>query len=599
MRTDSRCADGKGACASFAYLLKGHAPCAGSVPLRVGQLPKSEVPERGRQDKLTERVIWQADAMTSLFSEDIFLLVLRDLDVRALALSGSVCKCWQELAGGLVEEPHWVTGMSRKNSVDEAVAEVFSYCSRRAFRPNVAILFLTDDMLRPPQGGEDAELEAGAITRIVSRELAKLPPELCLVGCTGVGIVGLDIASQTAQELEPADVRTFTPQELAAMNVEAPTTAEVEGRESRMVQRSGVSLALARVAAATPHGFLIKTKEDADSAMNQLTTLYGDAAGRSVRALVLADVHSHRQSQRLQTLIQQLDCTWPASEVTGGLASSFQNGLSRVLFRGNGRADEEVVLCKGATALLTLASKNHVEAGAEVLPLTHATVARNYAPVGPVLRVLEADKLLITKVAVVEAGAPPEGGEGVLPGQKLIETVESMQEMGMSPGGIMCGISACANANASQLPLFDIAGIPKGGIQLDCDCNMDAVPVGSILRFMSANMSGHMEKDVIDTMHWTGAYLQTKPGFGNRLVDGGRAEAKTRVRGSLMFACCGRGAAFYEKANVDSLAFMDAFPSAQGVCGFFCNGEIGPTHLGSSSTQMHGFTSVYTLFEGV
>ena len=41
--------------------------------------------------------------------------------------------------------------------------------------------------------------------------------------------------------------------------------------------------------------------------------------------------------------------------------------------------------------------------------------------------------------------------------------------------------------------------------------------------------------------------------------------------------------------------FLITYPES----GFFCNGEIGPTHLGSTETKLHGFTSVYTLFEGV
>ena len=76
-------------------------------------------------------------------------------------------------------------------------------------------------------------------------------------------------------------------------------------------------------------------------------------------------------------------------------------------------------------------------------------------------------------------------------------------------------------------------------------------------------------------------------------------QVKSTVRGGLMFACCGRGQGLYQKPNVDTQAFSGAFPSSRGLCGFFCNGEIGPTHLGATSTQMHGFTSVYTLFEGV
>ena len=210
------------------------------------------------------------------FSEDIFLHVLRDLDVRTLALSGLVCKQWKEQVSGISAEPHFYTAMSTAENLQQAVDEVFANTTAHAFRPNVAFLFTTDNLIMDERKeGEEENIN------ILDEALQKLPPDLCLVGCTGLGIVGRDVVTGKVEEREPAQPEDAAP---------APAR--------------GISLALARVAGAAAHGFLIKKKSDAGEAMAQLKQRCPDASARSLRAVVVADVRSQTDHTRVQNLLQ-------------------------------------------------------------------------------------------------------------------------------------------------------------------------------------------------------------------------------------------------------------------------------------------------------
>lgn len=48
------------------------------------------------------------------------------------------------------------------------------------------------------------------------------------------------------------------------------------------------------------------------------------------------------------------------------------------------------------------------------------------------------------------------------------------------------------------------------------------------------------------------------------------------VYGCLMFPCVAKGSSYYDEPDVESKLVQVAFPNAA-LCGFFCNGEIGPT----------------------
>jgi small ligand-binding sensory domain FIST len=71
------------------------------------------------------------------------------------------------------------------------------------------------------------------------------------------------------------------------------------------------------------------------------------------------------------------------------------------------------------------------------------------------------------------------------------------------------------------------------------------------------------------------------------------AEARSDVRGSLLFSCLGRGRHLYGRPDHDTDLFRHGIGDVP-LGGFFCNGEIGPVQ---GKTFLHGYTSAFGLFK--
>jgi hypothetical protein len=120
-------------------------------------------------------------------------------------------------------------------------------------------------------------------------------------------------------------------------------------------------------------------------AITALSEDVGDGARRSVRAIVLADTGSEAVYQGIDRFVSAFDEAFPGAEVTGGIASSHRRNESHVLVRQPGA---ETKLCRNAIVAMTIAS-DLAAAGEQPLPVTHASVARNFSPIGPAFTILE------------------------------------------------------------------------------------------------------------------------------------------------------------------------------------------------------------------
>jgi small ligand-binding sensory domain FIST len=72
-----------------------------------------------------------------------------------------------------------------------------------------------------------------------------------------------------------------------------------------------------------------------------------------------------------------------------------------------------------------------------------------------------------------------------------------------------------------------------------------------------------------------------------------RSSSGRAARAALLFSCLGRGAGLYGEAGHDSRVFHEVEGDVP-LCGFFCNGEIGPV---AGTTYLHGYTSSFAILE--
>ena len=313
----------------------------------------------------------------------------------------------------------------------------------------------------------------------------------------------------------------------------------------------------------------------------------------------------------LQSFLSGFSSRYLHSEMCGGLASSVDPRFSRVFMR---RQDSEgtTTTCFGAgvAVVCTLVSAEKAASG-RAHPLTHTSVARPMQAVGPLFTIGSSTGLNLDNIVPVGewADAPALSEENKAEGKvptlaayiALANTIPGFAESCQA-----VGVSTSPDPNSSELRVLYIRGqMGDGGLKLMTGYGEEGgeiIKPGMSMRFMvesDVNNSKLIEDDTRQQLTWTKERLSRMEGFGNHVVSHGNAPCRTKVRGGLLFACSGRGKGMYGRPNVDSKAFGDAFPTSEGLSGFFCNGEIGPAHLGSDKTQIHGFTSVYTLYEGV
>eukprot|EP00281_Chroomonas_sp_CCMP1168_P018498 CAMPEP_0206236420 /NCGR_PEP_ID=MMETSP0047_2-20121206/13708_1 /ASSEMBLY_ACC=CAM_ASM_000192 /TAXON_ID=195065 /ORGANISM="Chroomonas mesostigmatica_cf, Strain CCMP1168" /LENGTH=458 /DNA_ID=CAMNT_0053660759 /DNA_START=459 /DNA_END=1835 /DNA_ORIENTATION=- len=458
--------------------------------------------------------------------------------------------------------------MSRNKDLETAFEQAMKECTRHPFRPNVGYLFISDFYFRQIEEEDESETPVEDCEEILHKVLKKYKiPQIPIIGCTGSGIIGQDIATG-----KPMEIEAFEDEEGGG---------------------AAISLVLAHVQGADVHGFVITKDSEFKEALQQLSAAVPDPERRSVRAVLLSNIVTRKGQALLQNTITDLGKRFPSAEVTGGLASSASDVFSRVFFMAPGGKPKFV---QDGTVISLMSSAAPSKEGAEPLPLTHASVARNVSPKGPVFRLTEVEGDVVKGLTEVDEAGELRGA------QRPVLSV--LMEL-CDTGGGRLGFADHPNPNSSELHVLHVKAIMGGHCKMSIPeslgkaGNKSFLKEGMTVRCMVDSDGEDMERDVVEQMEWTKQRLARLDGFGNHVVQGVVADSWTTTRGALLFTCSGRGKGMYGRSHVDSEAFAKAFPEARGIAGFFCNGEIGPSHLGSTAIQMHGFTSVYTLYEGV
>ena len=246
-------------------------------------------------------------------------------------------------------------------------------------------------------------------------------------------------------------------------------------------------------------------------------------------------------------LLSELSGTYPGSPVIGGLVSG-------------GRRDGDHLLCY---------QRELLQAGAVGIALTgdvalETLVSTSCRPIGHPLIVTKAEENVVWELG----------------GQPAVEMLRRTL-MGLAPSdqelaqrSIMVGVvinemkSAFSAGDFLVRPLVGIDP-PSGALALS-----DAAVVGQTVQF-------HLQDPQASRQEL------------RRLLAQQSAQAQeTPPAGALLFACTGRGKAFYGLPHQDTKAIR-AFSGKLPVGGCFCNGEIGPV---GRANFIHGYTASVGFF---
>ncbi len=222
----------------------------------------------------------------------------------------------------------------------------------------------------------------------------------------------------------------------------------------------------------------------------------------------------------------------------------------------------------GAGVRLFLDGQVHEGGAAGVLlggPLDVATVvSQGCRPVGPPMVVTEASGHKISQLAGIDAVTKL---EEIIAGLPVAERL-------LVAGGLHIGIAIDEYAEQHERGDFVIRGVAAADPVSGVLTIGDIVEVGQTVRFQVRDAT------------------TAAADLDQLLAVFGQVSGIEPVGGALLFACHGRGAAFFGTPDHDVQAVRRAL-LPEGVGGFFATGEIGPI---GGRNHVHGFTASILVF---
>jgi small ligand-binding sensory domain FIST len=294
---------------------------------------------------------------------------------------------------------------------------------------------------------------------------------------------------------------------------------------------------------------------DLDSSPDLWVDLIGVAPAVQPHFILLGDA----MSVRINDLLQGLDYAYPQAVKVGGLTSGASSSGSGLFCQGK--------LYQEGTIGVALSGNITVE----------AIVAQGCRPVGPLLRVAEADRNVLLQVE-----AQPGNGDRAAVDTKVQTALEALHraldrmddnDRTMAQNALSIGIVRDAFKSQLQAGDFLIRNL------IGVDPRIGAIAVGDRVR-PGQRVQFHVhdaEASAEDLEELLQQYQETR---------------SVPPAGALLFDCLGRGEHFYGQPNFDTQIFRHYLRTTP-VSGFFCQGEIGPI---GGATFLHGYTAAIGLF---
>jgi small ligand-binding sensory domain FIST len=379
--------------------------------------------------------------------------------------------------------------------------------------------------------GQSADLAFVFISNAFASEFSRLMPlmqdrlgAIPIIGCGGGGVIGQNLQG-VPQEIEDEVAVSLT---LAAL--------------------PGVNIQLFHLNA--------EQLPDLDSSPDLWVNLMGIAPTEQPHFILFGDA----MSARINDLLQGLDYAYPQAVKIGGLTSGGS------LSSGSG------LFCQGK-----LYQEGTIGVALSGNIVVEAIVAQGCRPVGPLLRVAEADRNVLLQVE-----AQPGNGDRAAVDTKVQTALEALHraldrmdenDRTMAQNALSIGIVRDAFKSQLQAGDFLIRNL------IGVDPRIGAIAVGDRVR-PGQRVQFHIhdaEASAEDLEELLQQYQDTQP---------------IPPAGALLFDCLGRGEGFYGQPNFDTQIFRHYLYETP-VSGFFCQGEIGPI---GGATFLHGYTAAIGLF---
>ena len=376
--------------------------------------------------------------------------------------------------------------------------------------------------------GQPADLAFIFISNAFASEFPRLMPLLQdqlgtvpVVGCGGGGVIGQDSQS-SPQEVEDEPALSLTLAALPGVNIQ---TFHLDADHF----------------------------PDLDSSPDLWVDLIGVSPEDQPHFILLGDT----MSASINDLIQGLDYAYPDGVKIGGVTTGATSGSG--------------LFCQGI-----LHSEGTVGVALSGNIIVEAIVAQGCRPVGPLLRVAEADRNVLLQVEAQTGGDRSAVDTKVQTAlEALHRTLDRMDDTDRTMAQNALSIGIVRDAFKMQLQAGDFLIRNLIGV----DPRIGAIAVGDRVR-PGQRVQFHIhdaEASAEDLEELLQQYRDTQP---------------ASPQGAMMFNCVGRGERFYGQPNFDTQIFQHYLPDTP-LSGFFCQGEIGPI---GGTTFLHGYTAAIGLF---
>jgi small ligand-binding sensory domain FIST len=325
-------------------------------------------------------------------------------------------------------------------------------------------------------------------------------------------------------------------------------TQEIEGEPA-------LSLSLAHLPNVKVKVFHIPVDSlpDLDSPPNAWVDLIGVTPQEQPHFILLADPFSG-----VNDLLQGLDFAYPGSIKVGGLTTASAMGIQSALF-GNYK------LYREGTVGVALSGNIILE----------TIVAQGCRPIGQTYQVTACERNILLELAEQDSIEKANGEiQSRRPLEVLRDIIQDLSEADrqLAQHSLFVGVARDEFKQKLGHGDFLIRNL------LGVDPRVGAIAIGERVR-PGQRIQFHL-RDARTSEEDLELLLSRYQMEGDRT---------TEVVGALMFSCLGRGEGLYGKPDFDSQLFHRYMNNIH-LCGFFCNGEIGPV---SGSTFLHGYTSVF------
>ncbi|KAF8036984.1 hypothetical protein BT93_B0035 [Corymbia citriodora subsp. variegata] len=486
-------------------------------------------------------------------SEDLVANIVGRLPALSFASAACVCRSWRRVCSQILSRPKLASALSLNPSAPVALQEVVDKVLSEPIFPHFALVYV----------GLGFDL-ADAL-QYIGRKLGACTP---VIVCRDAGVIGIDATTNELKEVEWEEDSEDNLIDINRAHGIVLTVGFVPG-----LKVDCIPLVRHAEGPAMVDKFIMDIREYS-------TCISGCAS--PVGLIIFGDA-----SADIKCVVEKLDCAMPVeTAIVGDERGNFLYRSVNDLRNAQGSQK----YYSHAVALIFAKDRNSTPGVGEIR--FHVALSDGVSAVGPRYKAIS----VRTRDDVTWLTARREGRREVLDGESILNEIYDEMDNRIKYPECYIRVTkrrkhAIGAEKAKLITSFSFHLVPRGDEEyLYVDGR--GIKTGDCFQFYYADPAAALAScnEVSATLRSLNLVSNSRSSY-QAAGAAGNAD-KAEVFGGLIFACCGRGSAFFGHPNVDILPFTENFPGAP-LAGIYCGGEIGRCSMRSDEQGCQGESSVH------